>query len=97
MQISEAFSEVVELSRRMGVSRINQLPGCWEVEVGNGFRIAVNGHDKPTPCTFGPEVPPFEMYVERNGLPAGLISPDGGTVVGDCEDALIEALKLKTK
>src|SRR4051794_38321628 len=71
--IGMAFMRAVELAEALGVSKINQLDGCWTHAVDDHWWIAMNGHsdDRPAsspagmsadvPCT----VPPFSMYAER--------------------------------
>lgn len=100
--IGMAFMRAVELAEALGVSKINQLDGCWTHAVDDHWWIAMNGHsdDQPAsspagmsadvPCT----VPPFSMYVERRGMAAAIVDPFGGSMIGpeDTEDALIAAL-----
>lgn len=98
--ISEAFEAIVELAQAMGVSKINQLPGCWEVQVDDQWRISLNGHAEPTKDSLGHEVPPYHCSVDFNGWPAGIFSPKGGIIAAGAaanEDALIEALRKKTR
>lgn len=101
-QYSEAFCLVADLAAKVGVNPISQFPGCWEVPLGDGFWIAVNGHGHAVTCdppdhpkgSQYPTVPPYTMYVQRNGWPAAFVDPLGGTVLGtDTEDGLIEAIK----
>ena len=94
--LSEAFCEIVSLAERLGVRRINGLPGCWEYADGDWF-VAVNAHGEETACSRGAAVPPFHAYVERLGWPAALLNPRGGHIVGDAgaEDALIAWLKTQ--
>lgn len=95
-QISEAFVEIAEMAARMGVTRIDQMDGCWEVDVDARWRLSVNGHAEPMVNRDGIEVPPLTAYVEFNGWPAGFISPRGGILPAGSaanEDALIDALR----
>ena len=95
--ISEAFMEIVELAGRLGVSRIDKIPGCWEVDVDGRWWVAVNGHREPTKCSrASTPLEPFEAYVEFNGWPAGGLTPAGGWIAAGGvanEDTFIEALK----
>ena len=96
--IVEAFAEIVALSQRLGVTRINELKGCWEHQVDEQWHISLNGHQEPVRCSAGVEVPPFHCYVQYNGWPAGVIEPGGGCLVGsglpgENEKAFIEALR----
>jgi hypothetical protein len=95
-QISEAMAAVMELAHRRGVTKINELPGCWEIQVDSAWWLAVNGHRETTKCSKGTEVLPFHAYVEFNGWPAGIFNPYGGTMAAGTvanEDAFIAAVK----
>lgn len=53
----------------------------WEVRVDEHWVLAVNGceEDKQTTLTVVPHrVPPYHLYVEFNGWPAGMIHPAAG-------------------
>jgi hypothetical protein len=94
--MSEAFCEMIELTRRLGVVNIKNLPGCWEHQVDAQWHIAVNGQPQTVKASNGAEVPPYTMYVTYNGWPAGLISPNSGWIAagaGANEDTFIAALK----
>jgi hypothetical protein len=96
MKLTEAFAEIVALAERLGVSKINEMPGCWEHQVDKRWWIAVNAHAAETPCSMGTKVPPFTAYVQFNGWPAGQIDPAGGWIAaGEAanEDTFIAALK----
>jgi hypothetical protein len=96
--MSEVFFEIVQLGMAAGAERINELPGCWEYQVSDGWWIAVNGHREPKTCSKGAEVPPFHAYVEWCGFPAGIVGPRGGVIAaGEAanEDTLIGALRAK--
>jgi hypothetical protein len=95
-EISEAYIEVVNLARAIGVTRIDLMEGCWEHQIDDQWWIAMNGHKKPTKCSAGATVPPFEMYVQFNGWPAGVVAPNGGIIAaGELanEDTFIAAVK----
>jgi len=90
-----AYLEIMELAERLGVKDIFKLPGCWEYQAGDWW-IALNGHRVPTKCSVGIEVPPFDAYIEYNGLPAGIIGLWDGVIAADSavnEDSFIEAVK----
>lgn len=99
----EVMCLVVDLAEAMGVRSIKDLPGCWEVDLGGGWWMAVNGHREPTRCSRQPEkfaggVAPFCAYFEFNGWPAGVISPRDGCMAAGAaanEGTLVEALKAK--
>lgn len=99
--INLAFMEITKLCEALGVSGINQFPGCWEYQVDEQWRIALNGHREPTKCSTGFLVAPFHCYVEWGGLPAGEFHPTHGGFIaaGDVanEDAFIAALKQATE
>lgn len=70
------FNLVADYAVACGASSINELPGCWEKEVGMNWRISLNGHNLPMRDTRGNFVGPFECIVERDGNFMGSIRPD---------------------
>lgn len=93
-RVSTAVALIAELATTMGVRRINELPACWEHTFGPWF-VAVNGHNAPTKCSTGAELPPFGFFVECNGWPAALLQPNGGAFLGGCEDEFIAAVQAE--
>ena len=94
--ICEAFAEIALLADALGVRRINELEGCWEYQVDEQWRFALNGHNTPHDTDDGVRVPPFSAFVEFNGWPAGIIDPAGGVLAaGDAanESTFIAALQ----
>ena len=78
---------------------LNKRVGCWELRVDEQWEIAMNGHNSPIQCSHGCEVPPFAVYVQFNGWPAGVIGPSGGWIAaGEVanEDAFIAAVRRRT-
>lgn len=55
--------------------------------------MTANGHRTLVTTSTGAEVPPFHVYVERDGLPVGVLTPFGGTMLPGVEDELIAELK----
>ena len=100
------FDAIVEMSDRLKVYRIGDLPGCWEYQIDEAWWIAVNGHKEPV-SVFRPQhpgvpvsVPPFTAYIEYNGWPAGLIDPARGTMAageGANQDAFMAACDAVAK
>lgn len=98
--MTEVFQEIVEMSNRLGVTKINELPGCWEIQVDERWWLAVNGHQQSIACSKGFEVAPFAAYVEFNGWPAGEVTPVGGLLAASSqanEANLIAALKARVR
>lgn len=97
-QASEAFGLIADVAIATGAAPLNKHAGCWELDLG-AWWIAVNGHgDGAKRCSRGPEVLPFNAYVEFNGWPAGLFDLCGGVMAaGEAanEGTLIEALRAK--
>lgn len=96
--ICEAMRVVAELAFALNAPPMNGHPNCWELQVDEHWKIAVNGHRDPRKTTGGVEVMPFNCYVEFNGWPAGFFDPYGGVLcagaVGN-EDALIAAMRTR--
>lgn len=88
------FALIAALANKRNVRDIGKLPGCWEVELRDGWSFAVNGHDSDVRCSKGADVPPFNAYVEWQGTPAGIINHQGGPFLGgdDGADAFCDAL-----
>lgn len=92
------FEYIVRLAAKRGVTGINALPGCWEVELGDGWSFALNGHGTTVQCSKGANVPPYNAYVEWQETPVGFCDPHGGVFMGGdlgadaFNDALLAAL-----
>jgi hypothetical protein len=78
-------------AKRAGVAAISQYDGCWEVDVDGRWWFAVNGHALPEPCSRGPSVQPFGVYVEYHGWPAALLDVNGEGLFAAGEAATAEA------
>lgn len=86
------------LKDRVGV--IADLPGgIYERQIGDLWRIVFNGGAKTREQDdHAPKLPPFSVYVEFNGWPAGIIGPSGGILAaGDAanEDTFIAAIEAE--
>ncbi len=93
-QYSMAFNSIVELAHAMKVTKIKDIPGLWEVEVGK-YLIKVNGHKETID-----NVLPFHAYIEYNGWPFGIINPYAGTLGAGSEaneDDFINVVKAEIK
>lgn len=98
--LCEAFVAMAELAQALGVSHINNLPGCWEHQVDERWWLAMNGHNEPRVNSDGFEVSPFSAVLKFNGWPAGIVEPGGGVIAaGEAanEDTFIEALRAATE
>lgn len=96
--VSELFNALVMYALSKGAKDIGKLPGCWEAEINPDVRVAMNGHDVEMLSSAGAPVPPFEALFWMRGMPAALVSPRSGIILGaeDTEDILIAALKAAT-
>lgn len=103
--LSEVWALVCELALALGHRQLNQRPGCWRHELadpnGGTWAFTLNPHD--TPKLIGDTattLPPFHLFVEWNGFPAGIVSPAGGVIAAGAranEDTCIAALKAATE
>ena len=96
--ISVAFAEMAALAARSGVSKINELPGCWERSVGDvgDWWFSVNGHDETIKNSRGQDVPPYSAAVYWGDWAAGIIDMHGGILAAGSaanEEAFIAALR----
>ena len=95
-QLTQAFSEIAGLAKRLGIASIKDVDGCWEYQIDSAWWMAVNGHSVPVKCSKAHSVPAYHAYLEYNGWPAGIISPFGGVIAdgtGANEDSFIAALR----
>lgn len=95
-RIAAVFCVIADLAAALGVKSISEREGCWEHTLDERWWFAINGHNGPTPCSHGVDVPPFHCYVEYNGWPAGMFSPYGGQMAAGSsanEDTLLIALR----
>jgi hypothetical protein len=98
MRISELFSVAVDLCLELGASSIKDLPGgIFEHAFGEVF-LAINGRKREGVCSKeGVKVPPFGIFFELRGFPAGWVCMSGGIIVNDTETELIALLKAETE
>jgi hypothetical protein len=97
--VSEVMAEIAAMAAALGVTRINEMEGCWEHQIDDQWWVAVNGHQEDMECSTGGKVPPYGMWFEYNGWPAGLVGASGGWVAAGAaanEDSLIDAIKAAT-
>lgn len=82
---ADPMAEIAALAQHLGVRDICNLLGCWEEQIDDQWWIAVNGQRHPVRCSHGPEVGPFEAYLEFNGWPAGIVNAlgEGEFAAGD--------------
>lgn len=91
-----AFLGCGALALKDNVGVIADLPGgLYRRQIGD-WRIVFNGTAEPRKPDDGPELPPFSVFVEFNGWPAGLIDPRGGIIAAGTvanEDSFVEAIE----
>lgn len=73
------FLLVAELHEALELPPLSEIPGCWIRHLDEHWVIAVNGHTTPVQEPGLPALPPYHMYVEFNGWPAGVLSLAEGT------------------
>ena len=91
-----AWMGVVTLAMRDGIKRLpDHNGGIYERKIDDRWRVVMNGN-KTLVEHNGIELPPFGVYVEFNGWPAGVIDPGGGVIAaGEVanEDTFIAAIE----
>ena len=98
---SVAFIRIAELASALGVRQIKNTPGCWEHQIDETWRVAVNPHreQQEIPARdghMGASIPHAHAAVWYYGWLAGLLSPAGGPIAagdGANEETLIAALE----
>ena len=97
--LPEVLCRFIELTEAMRVPLpMSVHPGCFTLQVDADWYLVMNGHETAQKHA-DTEVPPWTLYVEFQGWPAGYVNPSGGIIAagGDAtEQALIEALKART-
>ena len=95
--MSETFRLICELAIACGATGLAHRATCWEREIDQHWRVALNGTRAPlSPARGGPPIPAFSALLEFNGWPAGVVDPRGGVIAaGDCanEASVIAALR----
>lgn len=97
--ISEAYAALVEFAMSRGARNLAAVSGAWHAVVDDQWAVWLNPHRDAIKLDSGPEVPPFECYVEFNGWPAGIFGPRGGVIAAGAlanEGTFIDALKTAT-
>jgi hypothetical protein len=80
----EVFDLIVDLATKHG-----RIPvGFWDMSPKDGWRLVVNGTKDECNC-----VPPWSALIEHGGLPAALVNPAGGAIIGHTEDEIIAMLR----
>lgn len=90
--IMEAFVTICDWAVSQGAMKIDTLPGLWRGATDE-WDVAINGHK-----TEIDEVPPFHIVASHKTHFARLavIAPDGGSIAGCTEDAMIQHFRERT-
>jgi hypothetical protein len=95
VEIPNVFARVIDLGIALGWNKIDQLPGCQHIRIDERWECWINPHREATECGTGGKVPPFSVYFQFNGWPAGVCDAGGGWLAAGRianEDALTAAL-----
>ena len=90
MQLSEAFVKICGLAIALGHESLNEHEGLCEFPVNAHWALAMNGHNSTVD-----DVPAFNVRIEFNGWPVGILGPSGGVIAAGSaanEDTFIAAL-----
>lgn len=94
----EFMDALLVLVEKDGAAPLNAHPGAWKRVIDDRWTVWVNAHGDPQKTDTGATVPPYHIYVEYNGFPAGMLTPmgDGAICAGEAanEDAFIEAMRM---
>ena len=85
--IADLFALVCELSTKQGTKNIRNSPGLTVVKVDESWTVKINPHNEEID-----KIPFGFMLAEYNKLPVGVFGMTGGSMVGDGEERLTEAL-----
>jgi hypothetical protein len=96
------FARTCELGIALGWENISLDPGCVEHRVDDDWWFAINPHGETTTQYVGAEggprpvkIPPYSIYFEFNGWPAGVCAWGGGVIAAGRlanEETLMAAL-----
>ena len=100
-QVPLAICKLAQLGGALGVTKITELPGCWEHKIDDEWEIAFNGHDEATASSLSSvPVPPMSVYIQYNGWPAGVVGFLGGVIAaseGANEETFLAAIEAAIK
>lgn len=98
-EVCEAFAVMAQLGNTVGAGPLSKHEACWEFQIDEQWKIAVNGHKEAKVCSLTTQpIEPFNCYVEYNGWPAGIIDPRGGILAAGSdanENTFIDAMKAR--
>lgn len=104
MCFTEVFGKTVELMLLHGHKNLYQLPGCFEFEIDQNWKVILNPHSQSAFDITGGEVLPYNMIVKHRSVPVGVFDPYGGTIMSEAEHDLntvltrqLEKLKHESK
>lgn len=100
-QVPLAICKLAQLGGVVGIGKICDLPGCWEHKLDERWEFAFNGHQQATVSSFSTvPVPPFSVYIQYNGWPAGVLGFCGGVIAageGANEETFLAAIDAAIK
>lgn len=76
MQDKHICETLLEYVSFLGVKKIDSLPGLWENQIDEHWKIKCNGHKETID-----NVPALCWSIEFNGWPAGILSVMGDGVI----------------
>jgi hypothetical protein len=75
---NEAWQAICDIAAKEKTGPLNELPGLYHIIAGK-WQLWINGKQSPL-ITDGVTVQPFHAYVEHNGWPAGIMTPNSGEI-----------------
>lgn len=95
-KFSMVYALTLELATTLGAKNIKELPGCWEYQIDDAWRVSINGHGEGRTDSLNHTVPPYCCCFTFNEWPAGIVSPSDGVIAAGSlanEDTLCAALE----
>lgn len=99
-RVSKLFGLTVELGIELGWENLSSHPGCAEHQVDDQWWFAINPHGEASRCSQGTRIPPYTIYYQFNGWPAGFCTAHGGAIAAGKlanEETLITAIESAIK
>lgn len=99
--VGALWEAIFRLHAATQVPQLKNIPGLWEYKINHQWKLWANGHQEEAIIPGGVlSVPPFSVFFEFNGWPAGLLDANGMTIAAGSVanlDTLIEAILAETK
>ena len=85
------LESIIDLTRRLSVTNLNQLNNAWQLKLDDNWHIAINGLPVDTDVSprgsVAATIPPYHIAIWFNGWLAGMLHPIMGGVFANGTEA----------